>query len=94
MFKPKSKINPRNQGADIGLQLNSLKGKLTKVEVPKAKFNNLTNSERKALHNLKNDENIEIKSVDKSAAAVAWDREDYIIVAEKQLGGEEVYRSF
>ena len=86
-----SKVNPRNKDADTGLYLSSLKEKLIKVEVPKDKFNNLTNSERKALYDLKNDENFEIKSTDKSATAVVWDREDYIIKAEKQLGDEEVY---
>ena len=86
-----SKVNPRNKDADTELYLSSLKEKLIKVEVPKDKFNNLTNSERKALYDLKNDENFEIKSTDKSATAVVWDREDYIIKAEKQLGDEEVY---
>ena len=62
-----------------------------KFEVPKDKFNNLTISELKALYDLKDDENIEIKSADKSAVVVVWDREDYIIEAEKQLGDEEVY---
>ena len=62
-----------------------------KVEVPKDKFNNLTNSELKVLYDLKNDDNIEIKSADKSAAVIAWDREDYIVEAEKQLGDEEGY---
>ena len=74
MLKPKSKVNPRNKDADIELYLSSLKEKLIKVEVPKDKFNNLTNSERKALYDLKNDENFEIKSTDKSATAVVWDR--------------------
>ena len=74
MFKPKSKVNPRNKDADIELYLSSLKEKLIKVEGPKDKFNNLTNSERKALYDLKNDENFEIKSTDKSATAVVWDR--------------------
>ena len=41
----------------------------------------MTNSERKALCDLKNDENIEIKSADKSAVVVVWVREDYIIEA-------------
>ena len=54
-----------------------------KVEVPKDKF--------KALYDLKNDKNIEIKSADKSAAVVVWDREDYIIESEKKLGDEEFY---
>ena len=62
-----------------------------KVEVPKDKFNNLTNSEGKALYDLKNDKNIVIKSTDKGSAVIVWDREDYIKGPEKQLGDEEVY---
>ena len=62
-----------------------------KVEFPKEKSNNLTNSERKALYDIKNDKNIEIKSADKCAEVLVWDTEDYIIEAEKQLDNEEVY---
>ena len=91
MFTPKSKVNPRNKDIIIKQYLSSLKEKLMKVEIPKGKFNNLTNSERKALYDLKNDENIEIKSADKNAAVVVWDREDNIIEAEKQPGNKEVY---
>ena len=91
MFTPKSKVNPRNKDVIIKQYLSSLKEKLMKVEIPKGKFNNLTNSERKALYDLKNDENIEIKSADKNAAVVVWDREDNIIEAEKQPGNKEVY---
>ena len=87
-----SKVNPRNKDANIDLYLSSLKEKLMKVEVPKDKFINLTNSEWKALYDLKNDENIEIKSTDNSVAAIVWDRKGYIIEAEKQLGDEEVYK--
>ena len=76
-----SKVNPRNKDADIEVYFSSLKEKLKKVEVPKDKFKNLTNSERKALYDLKNDENIEIKSADKSAVVVVWVKEDYIIEA-------------
>ena len=91
MFKPKSKVNPRNKGRAIEKYVSSLEEKLMKVEVPIDKFNNLTISELKALYDLKDDENIEIKSADKSVAVVVWDREDYITEAEKQLGDEEVY---
>ena len=91
MFKPKSKFNPRNKNAAIELYLNSLEEKLMNVEVPKDKFNNLTNGERKALYDLKNDKSIMIKSADKGSLVVVWDREDYIKQAEKQLGDEEVY---
>ena len=41
----------------------------------------MTNSEWRALYDLKNDENIEIKSADKSAVVVLWVREDYVIEA-------------
>ena len=70
-----SKVNPRNKDADIEVYFSSLKEKLKKVEVPKDKFKNLTNSERKALYDLKNDENIEIKSADNITAVIVWDRE-------------------
>ena len=62
MFKPKSKVNPRNKGGAIETYVSSLEEKLMKVEVPIDKFNNLTISELKALYDLKDDENIEIKS--------------------------------
>ena len=41
----------------------------------------MTNSEQKASYDLKNNENIKIKSTDKSALVVVWVREDYIIEA-------------
>ena len=65
MFKIKSKFNPRNDNAAIELYLSSSEEKLMEVEVPKDKFNNLTNSERKTLYDLKNDKSIVIKSADK-----------------------------
>ena len=45
MFKTKSKFNPRNTVAAVELYLSSLEEKLMKVEVPRDKFSNLTNSE-------------------------------------------------
>ena len=60
-----------------------------KVEVPKDKFNNLSNSEQKALYDLKNDKSIVIKSA--GSAIVVWGREEYINEAEKQLSDKEVY---
>ena len=40
---------------------------------------------------MKNDKNIVIKVADKGSAVVVWDREDYIMKAEKQLGEGRVY---
>ena len=94
MFKPKSKVNPCNKSGAIEIYLSSLEEKLMKAEVPKDKFNSLTNSEWKALYDYENDKNIKIKSADKSAVAIVWDREDYIIEAEKQLGDEKSMKKF
>ena len=44
MFKPKSRVDPRNKDGAIEIYLSSLEEKLMKVEVLKDKFNNLTNS--------------------------------------------------
>ena len=62
-----------------------------KVEFPKDKFNNLTNSEWKALYDLKSHKSIVIKSAYKNLMFVVWDREDHIKEAEKQLRDEVVY---
>ena len=62
-----------------------------KVEVPNDKFNNLTNSERRILYDIKSGKSIVIKSGNKGSAVVVQDREDYIKEAEKQLGEEQVY---
>ena len=90
-FKPKSKFNPRNKDAAIEPYLSSLDEKLMKVEVPKDKFNSLTNSEQKALYDPEHDKSTVNKSADQGSAVVVWDREDYIKEAEKQLGDEQVY---
>ena len=89
-FKPKSTFNPRNKNAAIEIYLSSLEEKLLNIEIPQNKYNNLTREERSALYNLKNNENIVIKSADKGFAVEAWDRDDYIKEAEKHLGDKEI----
>ena len=44
--------------------------KVMKVEVPKDTFNKLTNSEQKALYDLKNDKSIVLKSADKGSVGI------------------------
>ena len=91
MFKPKSKFNPRNKDVAVELYFSILKEKPKKVEVPKDKFTDLTNSERKTLCDLKKYKNILNKSADKGSVVMVRYREDYIKEAEKQLGDEKVY---
>ena len=59
-------------------------------EIPRDKYNNLTQEERGAVFDLKNDKTIVIKGA-KGSTVVAWDRNDDIQEAEKQLGEKEIY---
>ena len=90
-FKTKSTFHPRNKDAAIEIYLSSLEEKLSKIEVPKDKFNNLTKGEWDVLHNLKNDKTGVIKGVDKGSVVVVWDREDSIKEAENQLGDTNIH---
>ena len=76
-FKPKSKFNPCNEDVAIRPYLSSLEEKLMNVEVPNDKFNNLTNSEQKALYDLKSNKSIVIESADEGSVVVVCDREDH-----------------
>ena len=57
----------------------------------KLSYSFLTKKERLALNSLRNDTSIIIKEADKGSGVVAWDREDYLKEAEKQLGDKETY---
>ena len=70
MFKSENKFNPCNKDTAIELCLSGLEEKLMKVEFSKEKFNNLTNSKRKALYDLKKDKSMVIKSANKGSALV------------------------
>ena len=58
--------------------------KLLDIDIPKDKFNNLSQVERYALYYLKNDNTIVIKGADKGSVVVVWDREDYLKEEHKQ----------
>ena len=71
--------------------MSSLEEKLMKIEISKDKYNYITNKERQALYDLKDNKNIVIKGADKGSAVVVLEREDYIKEAEKQFGDSDVY---
>ena len=90
-FKTKSTFNPRNNDAIIETYLSCLEERLLDIEIPSKRFNNLTNDERNAMYSLKDDKSVIIKGDDKVVAVIAWDGEDYVIEASKQLEDKEVY---
>ena len=44
------------------------------------------------MRSLANDRSIVIKKADKQSCVVVWDREDYIVEAERQLGDKNIYK--
>ena len=61
------------------------------IDISSKRFNNFTRVERNALHNLKDNTTIIIKDADNGSAVVAWDTEDYLKEAYKQLEDKDVY---
>ena len=57
------------------------------------KHSNTSNQEWKAVRALAHHRTIVIKRADKGSCAVAWDRIDYLLEAEKKLGDSNVYKS-
>ena len=90
-FKPKCSFNPRNRDTIIETYMSCLEERLLDIEIPSKRYNNLTKEERDALYSLRDDSTIIIKGADKGSVVVAWDREDYLKEAYKQLEDREVY---
>ena len=45
------------------------------------------------MRSLVDDKKIVIKKADKGSCVVLWDRDDYLLEAERQLKSEKIYRS-
>ena len=54
-------------------------------------YRNISREESEAINSLRSDRTIVVKEADKGSGVVVWDREDYIMEAESQLGDSEVY---
>ena len=52
----------------------------------------MSREEWQAVRSLADDRSIVIKKADKGSCVVAWDRNDYLLEAERQLSDTEVYR--
>ena len=94
-FKPKCSFNPRNRDTIIETYMSCLEERLLDIEIPSKRYNNLTNEERDVLYHclysLRDGSNIIMKGAGKCLVVVAWDREDYLKEAYKQLEDREVY---
>ena len=73
-FRPQSTFNAKNKDVIIETFLSSLEENLLDIDIPKDKFNNLSEEERDAMYSLKNGNNIFIKGAGNGSGIVVWDR--------------------
>ena len=91
-FVPKSDWQPPKQGPDLETFISSMESDIASHKPSKPKHDNLTKSERSALYDLQNRQDIIIKPADKGSAVVVMDRDHYISEAERQLGDSTYYK--
>ena len=72
--------------------LSEVKKELFSCTSKKLGYSNLSTEEWKAMRSLADDRSIVIKKADKGSSVVVWDRNDYVMEAEKQLSDANVYK--
>ena len=91
-FAPKSSWNPPQGHPNIEVFLSQIEHELFQVSDKCLPYSNLTKEEWRAVRSLANDRSIVIKKADKGSCVVVWDREDYLLEAERQLGDTSIYK--
>ena len=77
-FIPKSDWQPPKQGPDLETFISSVESDKASHKPSKPKHDIFTKSERSALYDLQNRQEIIIKPADKGSAVVVMDRDQYI----------------
>ena len=77
----------------ILLFLSKGENELFKITDKELGYSNSTSEEWKAMRSLADDKQIVIKKADKGSCVVVWDRDDYLLEAERQLKDEKIYKS-
>ena len=91
-FSAKSTWNPPKSHPNIEVFLSQIEHKLFQISDKCLSYSNLTKEEWLVVRSLADDRSIVIKKTDKGSCIVVWDRVDYILEAEKQLGNRYVYK--
>ena len=88
-FRCKSSWKPPQGNASLELFLSQTERELFEIPKKRLGYSNFSKEEWECLRSLANDRSIVIK---KWIRAHVWDREDYIVEAEKQLSDKNMYR--
>ena len=91
-FTPKSSWKPPTGHPNLEVFLSALEKQIFKIIDSKLGYSNFSNEEWQAMRALADDRSIVIKKADKGSTVVVWDRNDYILEAEKQLSDANVYK--
>ena len=91
-FSAKSTWNPPKGYHNIEVFLSEIEHELFQIFDKCLPYSSLTKEEWLAVRSLADDRSIVIKKADKGSWIVVWDRGDYLLEAEKQLGDRSVYK--
>ena len=91
-FTPKSSWKPPTGHPNLEVFLSELEKQIFKIVDSKLGYSNFSKEEWQAMRALADDRSIVIKRADKGSTEVVWDRNDYILKAEKQLSDANVYK--
>ena len=91
-FRTKSTWNPPKGHPNLEVFLSEVEKELFSCTSKKLGYSNLSTEEWKAMRSLADDRSIVIKKADKGSSVVVWDRNDYVMEAEKQLSDANVYK--
>ena len=92
-FRPKSTWTPPKGSASLEVFLGRVEDELFSIPSERNRNLNLSKEEWLAVKSLKEDKSIVIKPADKGSCVVVWDKQDYIMEAERQLSDESVYET-
>ena len=91
-FSAKSTWNPPKGYPNIEVLLSQIEHELFQISDKCLPYSNLTKEQWLAVRSLADNRSIVIKKADKGSCIVVWDRGDYLLEAEKQLGDRSVYK--
>ena len=91
-FSTKSTWNPPKGHPCLEVFLSQVENELFQITKQDLRYSNLSKEEWRAIRSLADDRSIVIKKADKGSCVVVWDRNDYVLEAEKQLSDPIVYR--
>ena len=91
-FTPKSSWKPLTGHPNLEVFLSELEKQIFTIVDSQLGYSNFSKEKWQAMRALADNRSVVIKKADKGSTVVVWDRNDYILEAEKQLSDANVYK--